>query len=379
MSGKQKSVTFNEQVEVKVIDNVSKPVNTTNDLNLDFEYGSNLQQWLRYNNTSFVFTSYKTNRIYSIGLTVDPVDNKEKLSIWFTNYDRPTGITVNGNSAYLVTKNNIWKYSNTNGTETDDDGFDATFSHSLIYNVGNVDAHDITIDKDGKVFFCNTKFSCVCSPSDTHNFKVEYIPPWISKLACEDRCHLNGICTDGDGIVRYITTICNSDVHDGWRNHRKEEDGFIFDIIDNKVVCSNLTMPHSPRFYKDKLWVLNSGKGEFGYVKDGIFIPITFIPGFLRGLDFTGKYAIIGSSMDRHEKRFNGLLLEDILISKNIEARCGIYIVDITNGYIISSMSFNNLVELYDVQFMPDTRRPRFLDINHDIEMNIHRFVDPYN
>jgi hypothetical protein len=25
-------------------------------------------------------------------------------------------------------------------------------------------------------------------------------------------------------------------------------------------------MPHSPRWYQDKLWLLNSGKGELGYV-----------------------------------------------------------------------------------------------------------------
>lgn len=367
-----KEVTFDlDSNTEKTID--QKPVN---DLNLEFEYSSNLQSWMKNNNTSFVFTSYKTGRIYSFGLTVDPRDNKEKLSLWFTCFNRPTGITIKDNRAYLVTKHSIWQYENINNKDKLDDGFDVSFSPRVIHNTGSIDAHDITIDKDGKVFFCNTKFSCICSPSETHNFNVEYKPSWISKLACEDRCHLNGICTDSEGVVRYITSVCDSDVHDGWRKRRGEEDGFVYDIIENKVVCSGLTMPHSPRVYEDKLWVLNSGRGEFGYVEDGTFKSITFIPGFLRGLDFVGKYAIIGSSQDRHEKRFSGLKLNDILKEKKVEARCGIYIVDITNGYIISTISFNNMKELYDVALIPGARRPRFLDIAHDIDENIYRFEE---
>ncbi len=338
------------------------------DKSLHFEHSGNLINWLKINNVSFVFSSYITHKVYTVG-----VDPNDKLSIWFTCFERPTGITIVGDDAYIVTKNSLKHFHNNNKME---DGFNCNFSPRTSYNLGEIDAHDIIIDKDNKVLFCNTKFSCISSISDKHNFTVEYIPPWITKLACEDRCHLNGICTDSDGTVRYVTSVCDSDVHDGWRKRRGEEDGFVYDIIENCVVCSNLTMPHSPRMYMNKLWVLNSGKGEFGWINAGTFIPITFIPGFIRGLDFVGKYAIIGSSLDRHERRFMGLLLEKILIEKKIEARCGIYIVDITNGSIIATLTSESVRELYDVKFIKNVTRPRFLDISHDISHNVHRFED---
>lgn len=358
-------------------------------LDLEFTYSSNLIDWMKTNKCSFAFTSYKTNKLYSFGVTIDPRDGIEKLSIWFTCFNRPTSLYVDmtdmsdmsdvTDKAWLVTKNSIWKYVNGTSDNTiisNDDNinndFDISFTPIKIYNTNTIDAHDITKDHNDKILFCNTKFSCISELDDNYNFKVYYKPPWISKLLPEDRCHLNGLCLDENNVVRYITAVCDSDVHDGWRNRRN--DGFIYDIIDDKKICENLIMPHSPRFYQNKLWVLNSGRGEFGYIKNGKFVPITFIPGFLRGMDFVNKYAIIGSSMDRHERRFSGLELENILIEKKVEARCGIYIVDINNGAIIANISFDNLIELYDVKLIKNKKRPRFLDIMDDINENNYRF-----
>ena len=47
-------------------------------------------------------------------------------------------------------------------------------------------------------------------------------------------------------------------------------------------------MPHSHRWYQEKLWVLNSGTVEFGFIKlkEGKFEPITFCPGYLLMLRF---------------------------------------------------------------------------------------------
>ncbi len=49
-------------------------------------------------------------------------------------------------------------------------------------------------------------------------------------------------------------------------------------------------MPHSPRVYRGKLWLLNAGTDYFGSIDlaSGKFEPLTFCPGFLRGLAFAG-------------------------------------------------------------------------------------------
>ncbi len=50
-----------------------------------------------------------------------------------------------------------------------------------------------------------------------------------------------------------------------------------------EIVAQSLSMPHSPRLYRDKLWLHNSGTGEFGAVEihSGGFEPVAFVLGGL--------------------------------------------------------------------------------------------------
>ena len=77
-------------------------------------------------------------------------------------------------------------------------------------------------------------------------------------------------------------------------------------------------MPHSPRLYDGRLWVLNSGEGEFGTVDPatGAFTAVCFCPGYARGLAFVGRHAVIGLSRPRHNQTFSGLKLEERLAAE---------------------------------------------------------------
>jgi protein O-GlcNAc transferase len=359
----------NSQTDVE-IDKKTDTVEKENDLS--FTYSLGLLEWFKHNKCGIVSTSYKTNMVYSMGLVKD-TDGIEKFSLWYNWFHRPTAVGVYQDHLYLSLNNSIAKFSNTNSMEKLDDGFDCSFVPMITYNTNNIDGHDFVFDHNGKLIFANTKFSCISSLSDTYNFNVEYVPPWISRVAPEDRSHLNGLCLDAEGKIKYITCVCDSDVQDGWRKRRGEADGFVFDVQEGKKICENLTMPHSPRLYDGKLWVLNSGKGELGYIEDGKFVPFVFIPGFLRGLDFIGKYAVIGSSMDRHEGRFSDLILGKILEEKKIEARCGVYIVDMTNGFILHNVEYPNAKEMYDVKIVKNVRRPRVISVDNDISQSNYR------
>ncbi len=63
--------------------------------------------------------------------------------------------------------------------------------------------------------------SCLATVSDRHSFTTLWTPPFISRLAPEDRCHLNGVALR-DGQARYVTLCGRSDVADGWRDHRQQ-------------------------------------------------------------------------------------------------------------------------------------------------------------
>lgn len=128
-------------------------------------------------------------------------------------------------------------------------------------------------------------------------------------------------------------------------------------------------MPHSPRFHNGRLWVLNSGTGEFGEIDlgSGAFQPLTFLPGYMRGLCFVGNYAIIGLSRPRHDKIFSGLALDDRLKAEGVEPRCGLAVIDLKTGDQVNMVQIEGLVsELYDVVSLPGAVRPMALGFAND-------------
>ena len=184
---------------------------------------------------------------------------------------------------------------------------------------------------DGRIVFVNTLFSCLAMLSPTHSFRVHWKPPFISKLAAEDRCHLNGMAMK-DGAPAYVTATSRSDVVNGWRN-RSAEGGCIIDVKSNAIVTEKLSMPHSPRWHQGRLWVLNSGTGYLGTVDldSGAFAPRAFCPGFLRGLALHNGHAIVGLSLPR-DGSFSGLALDAELKRRDADPWCGVQIVNLALG-----------------------------------------------
>ncbi len=185
---------------------------------------------------------------------------------------------------------------------------------------------------------------------------------FISRLAAEDRCHLNGLALK-EGKLAYATAVSGSNTFDGWRDHRADG-GVVIDIAANRIVCEGLSMPHSPRWHQGRLWLHNSGTGEFGWVdmEQGRFVPLCFVPGYLRGLDFIGGAAVMGLSKPRGNKTFSGLALDRQLAERQIAARCGVYAVDLATGNVLHALTIEGVVsELYDVSVIPRSRKPAAL------------------
>lgn len=227
--------------------------------------------------------------------------------------------------------------------------------------------HDIAIDKHGRIIFVNTLFCCLATVSHTHSFAPVWKPKHISKLAAEDRCHLNGMAME-NGSPKYVTSIGLSDAADGWREHR-QDGGVILDVESSEVVLSGLSMPHLPRMYRGKLYVLNSGTGYFGSVdvKSGKFEPIAFCPGYMRGLAFINDFAIIGMSKCRENRTFSGLDLDDNLTKRKVEARCGVFVVDLNTGDLVQWVRLEGAVwEMYDVSVIPGVTRPMALGLRQE-------------
>jgi len=239
-----------------------------------------------------------------------------------------------------------------------------------VFVTGELDAHDIGLLKDGRIIFgriifVNTLYNCLATTSERHSFTPLWKPPFISKIIQEDRCHLNGLAME-DGIARYVTAVSRSDTIDGWRD-RRAEGGIIIDVQSGKIVVDGLSMPHSPRIHAGRLWVLNSGTGELGWIERGAsadrsrFHPLVFCPGFVRGLAFHDRYAFVGLSKPRYH-RFEGLALDEKLTEADSEPWCGVQVIDLNTGTCVHWFRIDGAVtELFDLDIVLDVVRPMSL------------------
>ncbi len=345
---------------------VGNPANSTTP-SLALNGSRLLTSWLQEQKLSLVFTTYDIGKVFLIGLEPDG-----KLSVFERTFSRCMGLSTSRNTIYMSSLYQLWRFENTLPLGQQYNGYDKLYVPQVGYTTGDIDIHDIGVDQgSGKVVFVSTLFSCLATTSETKSFEVVWKPPFISKIAAEDRCHLNGLAFR-DGRPRYVTMVSKTDVNDGWREHR-HDGGLVMDIETNEIIASNLSMPHSPRWHQGKLWLLNSGKGEFGYLdvgKNNAFTPVAFCAGYARGLHFQGHYAVIGLSKSRHNKTFSDLALQQRLDEKQISGRCGIQVVDITTGDVVHTLSVEGMVnEIYDVGILSNVRCPMALGFRNEQEI----------
>ncbi len=331
-------------------------------------FSRQFESWLQGFNASIAFSTYQAGKVFMIGMG----DNG--ISIAERTFARCMGLAARADRFYLASQYQLWRFNNVLDPGEQYQGYDKLFIPHVGFTTGDVDAHDIGIDADAEPVFVNTLFSCLARPSSKANFDVLWQPPFISRLAPEDRCHLNGLAMF-EGEPGWVTMISQSDVAEGWRDHR-HDGGVVMDVRSNEMVCEGLSMPHSPRWYRRKLWLLNSGRGELGHVdlNSGKFEPLCFVPGYARGLAMHGKYALVGLSKARNQS-FSGLALDDALKSRNAEARCGIVVIDLDTGDLLHHLRIEGVVEeLFDVSVIPGAIRPMLLGFKTDEIKHMVRF-----
>ncbi len=355
---------------------------------LEISGSRNFTSWLREQRLSVAFSTYQTGKLFLIGVKPDG-----RLSVFERTFERCMGLCASADAQTLWMSSiyQLWRFENAlPAGQVAPDGYDRLYVPQCGYTTGDVDAHDIALCKSSssssssssskarteeddedeeehglgrqRPVFINTLFSCIAAPSETHSFRVVWRPPFITKLAAEDRCHLNGLAMR-DGAPAFVTAVSTTDVHEGWREHR-QSGGVVIDVASGETIARGLSMPHSPRLHGGVLYALNSGAGEFGRVDlaSGKFEPICFCPGYARGLAIHGHFAVIGLSTCRENRTFSGLPLDEALAAKNVAPRCGLLVVDLRSGDVVHSLSITGVVrELYDVVALPGVAMPSAL------------------
>ncbi len=210
-------------------------------------------------------------------------------------------------------------------------------------------------------------FGCLCTLDADHSFKPRWRPKFLSALTPEDRCHLNGLGMV-DGTPKYVTALGETDTQGGWREN-KVNGGILIDVASHEVLLRGLSMPHSPRWYDNQLWILESGQGS---------IVIADLEGqtwqtvFTRGIDFIGPLAFIGLSQVRESATFSGIPL----IEKLKERTCGVWVVNIQTGQTVAFLRFEEgIQEIFSVQVLQNIAYPEMLE--WDDKRLAHSYVLP--
>lgn len=320
-----------------------------------------LAAWLAASGGSLAFSTYQTGRLFFLGSHPDGSLYAQERVV-----GTAMGLAIDGDKLWVGNREQIWRFANTGADQIGGQAYDAIYMPRKGYLVGHSNTHDVLADvsfqgRHYDFLYANTQFSCIAAPDEHYTFRPVWVPDFISVLAPEDRCHLNGMCAQ-DGELAYATICGRSDSRLGWKES-KSHGGFVVDVRSNEVVCEGLSMPHSPRWHDGRLWLINSGEAQLGYVDFARkrFVPVVLCQGFARGIAFVGDYAVVALSRLRPEK--NGLVgqinLAERLESQGFYQRCGLLAFNLKTGQLAHWLSIEGQVtELYDVAFLAGIRRP---------------------
>jgi uncharacterized protein (TIGR03032 family) len=323
---------------------------------------------LRQLDASLLVTTYQANKLLVVRAA------QGGLSTLVRTFERPMGLAVDGRRLALGTRNQVWFLRNAPdiAARVEPAGqHDACYLPRSCHVTGDIGVHELAWAGD-ELWVVNTRFSCLCTLDPDYSFVPRWRPPFVSALAAEDRCHLNGLALV-EGRPKYVTALGETDSADGWRTH-KAHGGCLIDIDCGEIVARGLSMPHSPRWHEDRLWLLESGTGRLLLVDPagGGHQTVTELPGFARGLAFAGSYAFVGLSKIRTTSAMDGVPLA----RRRHELKCGVAVVDVRTGDVLSLLEFQTAVEeVFDVQLLPGLRFPEVVGFQKEAVQ--HTFIVP--
>ena len=316
---------------------------------------SNLPGILRELGTSLLITTYQAGQ-----LILARADGPT-LNTHFVGLRKPMGLAVDRDRLFVGTETGIREFRNVPAASTK---LDPPQRHDAVYVLrnhhvtANIDIHEMAFS-GAECWYVNTLFSCLCTLDHEHSFVPRWRPRFITGLAPEDRCHLNGVAMVA-GQPKFLTALAATDTPQGWRANKKDG-GVLIDYASREPVVRGLSMPHSPRWHRGRLWVLESGRGSLATVDlaSGKIETLARVPGFTRGLDFIGRLAFVGLSQLRETNAFTDIPITD----DNSERLSGVWVVDIETARTVAFLKFSRAVqEIFAVQTLRGALFPALID-----------------
>lgn len=325
-----------------------------------FQHSTSLPEVLTAADCALLVSTYQAGQVAAVGVA------DEAVTFSFRRFDKAMGMALGRPGLAVAGKDQVWllrDHSEIAPALPPAGRHDRCWLPRSSWVTGNVANHEIAwgTGPDGApdLWVVNTRFSCLAGLDERYSFVPRWRPPFISGLAPEDRCHLNGLALR-DGSPAFVTVMAASDTAGGWRE-RRNETGTVLDVASGEAVTTGLAMPHSPRWHDGRLYVLNSGWGrlETVDVSTGDRAVVATFPGYARGLAIHRGLAFVGLSRIRETSTFGGTPLAPY----HDRLKCGVGVVDLASGTTVATLELTTAVEeIFDVQVVPDARSPSFGD-----------------
>lgn len=304
-----------------------------------------LSEWGTVIEAPIIVSTYWSNDVLTIAN-----GNTETIKL-----DRPKGIYYQKPYLKIATWGNLWtfrEYAEPHITRKVDPNCDAIFVPKKFEETGNIGSREIAGE-----FIASSKLSCVGRLDDAFTVFPIWKPAWITDFVPEDRCHVNGIALDEKGNLKYVTALGTGNGKESWRTEPVK--GCVIDVKSGRAIVDNLRMPHSPRIYRDRLWVCDSMRGELSIIDVAAKKrrPFVRFPDFVRGLAFWEDWAIVGLSKMRYSK---GFWVKGSDPLRGLHQRCGLAAVNLNTANIDAILEFK-YDEIFDVQVLP-FKNPKILD-----------------
>jgi len=318
-------------------------------LDIHCSHSENLPALLTQLRLSVLITTYQTGHLVVVAA------RQGKLVLTFHQFERAMGVAVKPGCIAVCTINSVWFARNAPdiAAKLEPRGqFDACFLARTSHYTGDIRAHESAWIGD-EFWVVNTLFSCLCALHPYYSFAPRWRPSFVSALAPEDRCHLNGLAVE-NGRPRYATALAETDSAQGWRAVMATG-GCLLEVPTGRVVLRGLALPHSPRIAGGRVFFLNSGQGRLEVFdpSTGQLDSVAEVPGVARGLALHGGFAFVGLSKARPS-------LQGVpIVAQRDRLKCGFVVVDLRTGGQVALLEFGaGVEEIFDVQLLPGITFP---------------------
>src|SRR5262245_27590935 len=355
---------------VKPGDQGTPSASPTASASVEFRYTQTdgLVELLHRLGASLLVSTYQANKLLAVRA------GSGGLSTLVRTFDKPMGLAAAGGRVALGTRKEVWFFRNAPdiAPRVEPAGrHDACFVPRSAHVTGDIAVHELAWAEE-ELWVVNTRFSCLCTLHPDSSFVPRWRPPFVTAMAAEDRCHLNGLAIVA-GRPKYVTALGETDTPNGWRAD-KPRCGCLMEVSSGEVISRDLSMHHSPRWHDGRLWLLESGTGQLVLVDPatGRRQRVAELPGFARGLALAGPYAFVGLSKIRKTSAMDGVPLAE----RREQLKCGVAVVDVRGGAVVAFLEFQSAVEeIFDVQLLSGVRFPEVIGFQQETIQ--HTFVVP--